>query len=117
MIPQIIQQNDKTKLAVLAYEDFLILKEKAEMLEDIQAYDEAKNDETFPFEVADRIIEGENPIKIFREYRNLTQKQLAEEVGITEQYISRLENGNRQGTVKQLKKIAEILKVDLGNLV
>ena len=65
----------------MIYEQLL---EDSEMLADIKAYDEAKarNEEFFPATVVQRItIDGENPLKVWREYRGLTQEQLATAVG------------------------------------
>jgi len=65
-----------------AYEQLL---KDAEMLADIRDYREVKlsDEETFPGEVIDRIIlKDENSVRVYREYRILTQQQLADKVGI-----------------------------------
>jgi prolyl-tRNA editing enzyme YbaK/EbsC (Cys-tRNA(Pro) deacylase) len=52
--------------------------EKAEMLQDIQDYDSAKaalergDEELIPGEVIDAILDGENAIKVWREYRGMS---------------------------------------------
>lgn len=58
--------------------------EDLEMLDDIQAYDEAKarNDEYFPIELVDRLIDGENSVRVFREYRGMTCEELAGAAGL-----------------------------------
>jgi DNA-binding XRE family transcriptional regulator len=91
----------------------------AEMLDDIRAYDAAKarNDEAFPAAVADRLINGENPILVFREYRRLTQEQLAKLARISRPYLAELEAGKKRGSVSVLREIARLLKVDLDDLV
>jgi DNA-binding XRE family transcriptional regulator len=50
-----------------------------------------------PLAVLDRIEAGEHPIKVFREIRGLTQKQLAknERVGSSAEYIGQIERGTR----------------------
>ena len=87
--------------------------------EDIAAYDAAKarNEECFPLEIADRLIGGENPIKVFREHRRLTQAQLAREADTTAPYVSQLETGRRMGSTKLLHRVAEALGVGLDDLV
>ncbi|MGH2413392.1 MAG: helix-turn-helix transcriptional regulator, partial [Microcystaceae cyanobacterium] len=107
--------------AVIPYEVYEKLVEDAEMLSDIKAYDEAKarDEESFPADVVYRmVLEDENPIKVLREYRNLTQEQLAQKAGgISRVYISDIESGRKSGSVKVLKAIAKALDVDINMLV
>ena len=50
------------------------------MVSDETLYDEAKAEagEFFPVEVVDRLLAGESPIRVYRTYRGMTRKQLAE---------------------------------------
>ncbi len=58
--------------------------QQAEMLQDVQDYDSAKaalergDDELIPSEVVYTILNGENPIKIWREFRGMSQQETAE---------------------------------------
>ncbi len=81
----------------------------------IVAYDrvKAKDDELIPGEVADRLLEGENAIRVFRQHRGMTQQALAEAVGISTPYLSQLESGIRQPSLASLLALAEALRVDL----
>ena len=86
------------------------------MLKDVRDFREAKavDEETFPDEVINRLIlNEENPIKVYREYRSLTQKQLAAKIGIQRGYLAEIERGRKSGSVKTLKALAEALSVDL----
>ena len=67
--------------------------------------------------VSERLSAGEHPVKVFREYRDMTQKELAEAVGIGPEYVSRIESRTKQGSVDTLKAIAEALSLDLNDLV
>ena len=82
-------------------------------------YDEAKAEggALFPAEVVDRLLAGENPIEVYRTYRRLTQKQLAEAAGIDPVYLSRIETGKRAGSLRTLAAIAKVLDVDPGDLL
>jgi DNA-binding XRE family transcriptional regulator len=86
-------------------------------LQDIQDYDAARaavergEEELIPSEVVYAIADGESPIKVWREYRNLTQQQLAEAVGISTPYLSQIETNKRTGTTEVLTMIAKVLKV------
>ena len=120
---QLIERDGKPEWAVLPYEEYLELLEQAEMLEDIRDYDAAKaalengEDELIPAEVVFAILDGENPIKVWREYRGLTQQQLADKVKISKPYISQIETGKRTGTTKILSAIAKALDVSLDEVV
>ena len=52
-------------------------------------------------------------LKRFRKRKNLTQKQLAELVGIDQGDISKLENGLRNPTIQLLKRIADSMNMTL----
>lgn len=88
-------------------------------LEDIRDLKKALQnpEETFPEQVVDRILNGESEIRVFREYRQLTQQELAERVGVTRNYLSLLESKQRNGTNKVLAAIAQALSVSLDDLI
>ena len=100
------------------YRDFERLRRDAEMLDDIRAYDAAKarKEERFPSDVVDRLLEGENPIRVFRHYRGMTQQQLAKVVQIARPYLAQLEKRKKQGSVLVLSAIANALRVDLADI-
>jgi DNA-binding XRE family transcriptional regulator len=93
------------------------------MLQDVQDYDSAKaalergNDELIPSEVIYAILDGENAIKVWREYRGISQQQVAENAGISVPYLSQLETNKRKGSLEVLSAIAKVLKVSLENIV
>jgi DNA-binding XRE family transcriptional regulator len=116
---QIIERNGKPEWAILPYEEYLKLIEQAELLEDIYDFDrinaamERGKEELIPAEVVNAILDGKNPIKVWREYRSLTQQQLADMVRISKPYLSQLETGKRTGTTDVLASIAKALNVSL----
>lgn len=90
--------------------------------EDIRAYDEAKariaqGEELIPAEVTFALIDGENPIRVWRQHRELTLQNLADQVGISKPYLSQLESGKRSGSAEVLRQIAEVLDISLDDLV
>ena len=70
-----------------------------------------------PKEVVDRMASGENPVRVLREWRGKTQQQLALEGGLTQGYLSDIENGRRRGTALRLRGVSHALKVPLDLLV
>ncbi|MBE0437432.1 MAG: helix-turn-helix transcriptional regulator [Methylomicrobium sp.] len=117
MSVQFIEQNGQRLYAVVPVAEFDELLDKAEMLDDIKAYDEAmaRDEEMIPAEVVYRLLD-ENKIKVWREYRELTQAELAQCCGLAQATIAQLEGGKRTGSVTVLKKIAEALSLDLDDL-
>ncbi|MCZ2127632.1 MAG: helix-turn-helix transcriptional regulator [Anaerolineales bacterium] len=123
MSAQIIKKNDRPEWAVVPYETYLELVEKAEMLLDVQDYDNAKkslqrgDDELIPSEIVDAILDGENAIKVWREFRKMSQQEVAEKSGISIPYLSQLETNKRTGSVEVLSAIAKTLNTSLENIV
>ena len=65
-----------------------------------------------PAEVTRRVfVDNVHPLKAFREWRGLTQQQLADEVGTAKNYISQIETGRSQPGGKLLHKLARALEV------
>ena len=78
----------------------------------------ARGDEVIlPKAVADRLASGDHPIRVIREWRGMTQAELAAAIGITQGYLSDLETGRRRGPAELLAKGAGTLKVPLDLLV
>lgn len=77
----------------------------------------AGEEEFIPSEMVDRILAGENAVRVWREHRGMTVAALAEKAGITQPYLSQIETGKREGTLQTMKKVAEALKIGLDDLV
>ncbi len=65
-----------------------------------------------PVEVSARCRKGESLLRAVRNWRGLTQAEVAEKSGLTQGYLSDLEAGKREGTPQTLRKIAEAMGVD-----
>ena len=122
MSVQIIEKNGRPEYAVIPYKEYQRLLTEAEMLQDVRDYDEAKlaianGEELIPSRVTYALLDGENPLRVWREYRGLTQQQVAEAAGISKPYLSQLESGQRKGTAEVLQAIAKVLNVSLDDLV
>ena len=108
--------------AVLPWQEYVRLsKERAAeaVLSDEEIYDLAKEEESesFPIEVVDRLLSGVSPIKVYREHRGMSQKELAAATNISPVYLSQIETGRRVGSAKTLASIAHALEVSLDDLV
>ena len=91
-----------------------------EILSDIQAYDAVKKqeEETFPKDIVDRIfIKEENPIKVYREYRNLNQLELANKANINIETLQEIENNINIASQEYLESIVKVLNIDLDMII
>ena len=95
--------------------DFERIMSKSEDIVDTLAFDAAieRAEEAFPITLFDAIENGHNPIKIFREHRAIKQADLAHMVSISPAYLSQLESGIREGSVRIVKAIALALHIPL----
>ena len=119
--PQVIlDDSGKPAFAVIPWREYERLARTTERaLTDEELYDAAKStaDESFPIEVADRLLAGENAVKVYREYRGLTQAQLATAVALNPVYLSQIETGKRTGSAKTLAALAGALNVNVDDLL
>ena len=104
------------KMAILPVEDFQRLLEVAEDREDVAAAIDAERRrgegmEYLPAAMVDRILDGENALRVWREFRGLTVAELAEKSGYGYSMISKVEAGSRQGTVALWNALATALNV------
>jgi len=70
-----------------------------------------------PKDVVDRLANGDNPVRILREWRDKPQQYISFKTGLSQGYISDLETGRRNGTAAALRLIADVLNVPLDLLV
>lgn len=67
--------------------------------------------------ITDLLVQSENPIKIIRKYRGLTQEQLAGIAGISRPYLAEIETGRKEGSITALKNLAAALQVNISTLL
>lgn len=119
---QIITTPGGERLVVLPESDFLAMQEAVEDRADADAV-RVFNDrlargevELVPSEIANRIIDGENKVRVWRDHRRMTARALAEAAGISSAYLSQIESGDRDGSFETIKKIAAALGISVDDL-
>lgn len=111
------------RLVVISEADYLRLVDAAETAADLADHKELRRriadgeEELVPAEVVDRILDGENRIRVWREHRGLTLKALAEKAAIAQSFLSQIETGKREGTIDTLREIANALRLTIDDLV
>lgn len=120
---QTLTTSNGERLVVMPEEEYERLLDAADEAAAVAAVDRfeqklaAGEEEFIPAEYVYRMLDGENRVAVWREFRGLTAKALAEAAGITQAYLSQIETGKRDGTIGTMKKIADALKLTIDDLV
>lgn len=118
MTVQFIADKDgKTEYAVVPIAEFEALRARAMDQGDIRAALDAEDDEDLPWAMARRLIEGESPLRVWREHRGLTQADLAAAASLTASYVSQIEAGRKSPTVDVYRALAAALGVTVDDLL
>lgn len=73
------------------------------------------DNDTLPDDILDALTARiENPIKILRKYRGMTQTDLATTADISRPYLTEIETGKKDGSIRALRQIADALDVNVG---
>ena len=110
------------KLAVMPAADYDRLVADVEDRADEQAAIEAERrreagEEYLPAEMVDRLLAGESPLRIWRKHRGMTLEVLSGRSGISIGYLSQIEKGRRDGTVKAWRALAAALDLELDDIL
>ncbi len=84
-------------------------------LHDYRAMSTSKNEESpLPPAILDQLAANQSSaVKILRNYRGLTQKDLAERARISRPYLTEIETGKKDGSIRAIKSLAEALNVGI----
>ena len=119
---QIIEHEGTPEYAIVPFDEWEKIVSRMEELEDIRDARNisaaiAEGEETFPDDFVKRLSSGENPIRVWREYRKLTLVKLAKACGVSIPAISQIENGKRSPSVDLLAKLSKALCCDMEDLI
>ncbi|MFA6061227.1 MAG: helix-turn-helix transcriptional regulator [Gallionella sp.] len=118
---QTIAQNGQAAFVVVPVAEWDALMARLEERDDIieanrQLATIRAGEETLPAEMVARLTGGESPLKVWREYRGLTLRVLAAEIGISSAAVSKIETGKSHPTVATLSRLAAVLGCDMEDL-
>lgn len=124
---QFIRAPDGSDLAVLPRTDYdRLVAQAGEAQEDAAASSIIRHsmkalkegrEVVLPKAVADRLADGDNPVRVIREWRQMSQGELAVATGISPNYMSEIEAGKRKGPAGLQKKLARALGVPMELLI
>lgn len=121
MTAQIVTVDGK-RMAFLPEAEYRQLLADAEEFDDVRTAVEAEasasqGEENVPLELLDRIIAGESPLRVWREFRGLTQEALGHKIGKTKMFISGIETGRQDTSSRNWLALARALDVDIEDLL
>jgi len=111
------------EMVTIPREEYDRLQAAAEHLAELQTFDSAKaalaagEDELIPADYANRLLNGEIPLRVYRELRGMTQAALAEKAGVSRVTVAEIETGRKHGSISTLRSLADALSVSLDDLV
>lgn len=116
---------DTVTMSRAEYEALIAATEDAEDLAHLAAQEErerilgveAARQDHLPGELVGRMLDGEPPVRLWREQRGLTLSDLADRAGIAVSYLSEIEGGRKPGSVRALRKLARALGLTVDDLV
>ena len=86
-------------------------------LADVDARLAAGESEMIPAEMVNRMLDGEAPLRVWREHRGLTQAELGRRAGVHRVTIADIEAGRTTGSVPVLKRVASALDLTVDDLI
>ncbi len=106
-----------TDTITISRAEYEAMRARIEDLDDIVAAHAARTGITLPHTFAMRIIGGEHPVRVWRDYRGMTAAKLSEAAEISKTYLSEIETGKKPGSVDAYKSIARVLGVPIDALL
>ena len=94
--PQIIYDDDQPAFVVIPYREYLELTGTS-----------PEEDETIPFNISNYV---ENPIKAARIRAGIRQEELANRLGVTQGYVSRIERHGNKVTDQMMTRVEVALR-------
>lgn len=122
MTIQFITNEKGERLVVIPESEWLAIQEKLEDREDLAAIDEfqrklaAGAEEFVPSAMVDRLMSGEAPIRVWREYREISLAALAQAAGVAADHLQEVEAGHRALDEAQMARVAAALRLTVDDL-
>ncbi|MEP7223140.1 MAG: helix-turn-helix transcriptional regulator [Novosphingobium sp.] len=110
------------KMAMLPLDEFHLLRNAGEDQADLRAAALAEmrrveGEEYLPADLVDKLLGGENALRIWRKYRGFTLDSLSSATGVVKSTLSNIENGKRSGTAATWRSLADALRVTVDDIL
>lgn len=111
----IIADEEYAVIPLVEYDTLRAIEDAADSAALQRVFDEP-DQEFVPGEVVDRLINGENRVRVWREYRGMGVGELADAAGVSAACLSDIENGKKPSR-QALERIAELLRLNVDDLI
>jgi len=115
------KRSGRSETITLLRAEFEALVQRLEDAEDTRdlrsAVTEAESRTYLPSDAVERMIEGEHPVRIWREQRGLTLADLAAKAAMQVGYLSEIEIGKKPGSVRAYRALAGALGLTVDDLL
>ena len=99
---QIIEKEGRPLFVLVPYETYIKTMHKFE----------SNQETTIPHRIVElSLLENKSPVRAWREYKGLTQKQVAARLKISQSAYSQMEKPDAKLRVDTIRKIARVLKI------
>lgn len=109
-----IANEEYAVIPLVEYDTLCAIEDAADSAALQRVFDDP-DQEFVPGEVVDRLINGENPVRVWREYRGMGVGELADAAGVSVACLSDIENGKKPSR-QTLERIAGLLRLDVDDL-
>jgi DNA-binding XRE family transcriptional regulator len=123
---RIIQATSETvTIARADFEALLLAAEDAEDLAALAAHDaeegrvgkEKARRNYLTVEEAERLLAGENPVRVWRQKRGFSQRALAKAAGMQPGYLAEIETGRKPGSIDAYQRLSAALEMPIDQLL
>ncbi|MCR9122458.1 MAG: helix-turn-helix transcriptional regulator [Phyllobacteriaceae bacterium] len=108
--------HDTVTIPRAEYEALIAAREDHEDMQAVADY-LANPQEGLPHDLMKKLIDGESPLGVYRQWRGFNQSSLARTSGVNRVQIADIEAGRSTGSVATLKRLADALEVTIDDLV
>ena len=105
-----------TACAIVPLKDYDALCDALEDAADAEAWRLGRAEESVPMAMVDPLCH-ENPVRVWREYRQMTAAELAAAADVAPLQLATIESGDDGGSVLVLQRIARALQVAVDDLL
>ena len=105
-----------TETVTIPKQEYEALQARIEDLDDILAGYRATG-ASLPSAFAMRVLEGEHPLKVWRDFKGFSLSALAKASNISKGYLSEIEAGKKPGSIEAYKTMADILDLPVDAII